>query len=307
MTLQVHSSCRFSLEPTEVVRRRNRPDALDKYVSQLRERIAEQKRPAAFQESSDVLGVVCSFLPYDVLKTMEEMSCNWRRGSLHGQALRLREYVQQHGFGALKWERYFGEVDRIPLPLELIDILKSQCPFFPGNKVEDTHILFLLPQTVDGKPLTLNSLGELVKKPKKDSGGNPTRYPPFTGASKDKYANQTTDKLCWVLMTRGVIPESRNKSFEAQRALIPPQAKGYEIPKGLEAVAGAFLSYVATGKRLFSWTYICCQELGWQEQIKGGDRVIVGFFDARGLCVFNSGCVDPDARGVAVLRKFFGT
>jgi len=77
-------------------------------------------------------------------------------------------------FGKEKWAIYFGDVGvEPPLPPNIHEILQSPCPFFPGKKVGETHLLTLIPKTVNGKSLTLNSLGELVKSPKQ---GNKTKY-----------------------------------------------------------------------------------------------------------------------------------
>ena len=72
-----------------------------------------------------------------------------------------------------KW--YFGDIgEEPPLPPNIYEILASPCPFDPKKTVRETHILVLVPATVDGTPLTLNLLGKLVKKPK--GGGHATQY-----------------------------------------------------------------------------------------------------------------------------------
>ena len=72
--------------------------------------------------------------------------------------------VPQCAFGKEKWEEYFGDVGVEPaLPPNILEILSSPCPFWPGKKVEETHLLVLIPEKVNGKPLTLKTLGELVQ------------------------------------------------------------------------------------------------------------------------------------------------
>ena len=69
-------------------------------------------------------------------------------------------------FGAAAWKKHFGDVGvEPPLPQDIHQILSASCPFWPSKKVHETHLLVLVPQTVGGKPLTLKTLGELVKKP----------------------------------------------------------------------------------------------------------------------------------------------
>ena len=83
-------------------------------------------------------------------------------------------YVQSFAFGKKMWATYLGDVGvEPPLPPDIKAILNALCPFFHGKKVKETHLLVLIPKTVKGKPLTLKTLGELVKKPLK---GTRTQY-----------------------------------------------------------------------------------------------------------------------------------
>ena len=78
-------------------------------------------------------------------------------------------------FGKAEWEKYIGIVgEEPPLPSDIEEILNDPCPFWPNKKVHETHVLCLIPQTVNGKPLNLKSLGELVQKPLQ---GHATKYP----------------------------------------------------------------------------------------------------------------------------------
>ena len=55
-------------------------------------------------------------------------------------------------FGAQEWRQYFGEVGVAPrLPLDMVEILHSPCPFWPGKTVKDTHLLVLIPARVAGR------------------------------------------------------------------------------------------------------------------------------------------------------------
>jgi hypothetical protein len=78
-------------------------------------------------------------------------------------------------FGAPAWRQYFGEVGvEPPLPSDIDRILGSSCPFWPERGVKDTHLLILIPSTVDGKAFTLDLLGELVQNPRR--GGHSMQY-----------------------------------------------------------------------------------------------------------------------------------
>ena len=69
-------------------------------------------------------------------------------------------------FGKTDWLRYFGDVGEVPaLPEKVKAILSLPCPFWPGKKIGETHMLTLIPKQVDGKPLTLDLLEKLIGAP----------------------------------------------------------------------------------------------------------------------------------------------
>ena len=83
--------------------------------------------------------------------------------------------LKQYGcFGAAQWETYFGDIGaEPPLPPDILEILTSPCPIWSGKKIGETHLLVLIPETVNGEALTFNRLGELIKCPKQ---GHSTQY-----------------------------------------------------------------------------------------------------------------------------------
>ncbi len=203
-------------------------------------------------------------------------------------------------FGRDLWAKYFGDVGiEPPLRSEILSILQSPCPFWSGKKVQETHLLVLIPQTVNGKPLTLKSLGELVQSPKQ---GPKTEYSRLS--TGDYYADTPAEPSHWVLMTRDVIPGSLNKPYADQQKLVT-NVSSYQVPKIIEAAVCIFMEHARTGAQLYSdnpLTYTRCQEKydkDWQ--------LVVGGFGAAGLDVcyyfydvdFGGGYV-----GVGGLRKF---
>lgn len=207
-------------------------------------------------------------------------------------------------FGKKQWATYFGDIGKAaPLPKGIHKILKSPCPFWPGKKVEETHMLVLIPETVNGEPLNLKTWGELVKAPKE---GHATQYRFIWDTIINEHGNQATTKSHWMLMTNYVIEGSSNKNYTDQQILIAEFAKkteiNYEVPNVLDATIGIFMHYIRFGERLFNadndlWVYTRCQE-------KAKDRqIVVGGFSPAGLavCYF----IDRHNVGVAALRKFF--
>jgi len=210
--------------------------------------------------------------------------------------------VLEMAFGKAKWEEYIGTVGaEPPLPGNIHEILQSQCPIWPGKKVAQTHILTLVPKTVNGKALTLQTLGELVKHPKR---GNATKYRTF---SPSVHENTPVGESHWVLMARDVIPNSRNKSYSDQKRLAQTYNKNgveYEVPRLLDATVNIFMEYVRTKTRLFSdspSTYTRCQETYKNE---GKYQMVVGGFSASGLCVNGYGSSGDEDFGIALSRKF---
>ncbi|MBS0649281.1 MAG: hypothetical protein JSS10_08680 [Verrucomicrobia bacterium] len=215
--------------------------------------------------------------------------------------LSLNSTLPAIAFGKELWAKYLGDIGKEPpLPSDIQQILQSPCPFFPGKKVEETHLLTLIPKTVNGKPLSLNSLEELVKHPKQ---GEATNYSHYWDKIKEQYGSQPLPRSYWVLMTRDVIPGSRNKNYEAQKQLLKSYCQKahvpYEVPHLLETVVSIFMEYLKTGQRLYSnnpWTYTRCQE-------RISTRLLViGGFSLGGLNISDYG--DDENRGVGGLRKF---
>lgn len=220
------------------------------------------------------------------------------------EAFLLRSIYPHRIFGKKEWTTYFGDVGaEPPLPKEIHSIFQSPCPFWGGKKVIETHMMVLLPKTVAKKSFTLNSLGELVKDPKK---GTATSYAYFHGEIRTRLGECIVKESQWVLMTRDVLPGSREKSFIQQKNLVAaantPQCR-YSAPTLIEAVTSIFMTYFRTGKRLFSeddpaiegdlMTYTRCQE-----QIP----VTVGLFDSIGIYI-KSGFIDDPYDGIAAVRR----
>jgi hypothetical protein len=212
-------------------------------------------------------------------------------------------------FGEKEWRQYFGEVGVEPsLPSNIGDILSSTCPFWPGKSVKDTHLLVLIPATVDGKPFSLNLLGELIQHPR--GGGHSTQNRNYDSDLKQQFGNQWPVSSYWVLMTRDVLEGSRNETYASQQALVAHHTSRtglpYELPGALEAVTAILSHYVHRGERLYSdspWTYTRCRELvEWD----GVDYpIIVGGFSSWGLDVGHDDDGDDFYDfGVAGLRRF---
>ncbi len=213
-------------------------------------------------------------------------------------------------FGEAEWKHYFGDVGSAPpLPSDIATILDSTCPFWPNNKVRDTHLLVLIPATVRGVPFTLNLLGALVKYPR--HGGYKTDYSykerakAQIGAASPPLGAASPPRSYWVLMTRYVLPDSRTKTYEAQKVMVAAHAGRvglpYELPHALEAATAILMHHVHEGERLFGdrpCTLTRCQEV-----VNGLPVIVGGFCSEEGLVVSSSDG-SSSSIGVSCLRKF---
>jgi hypothetical protein len=210
----------------------------------------------------------------------------------------INTFSHEKAFGPKEWFIHFGtHLSNVPrLPTNITEILNSPCPFWPSKKVHETHLLVLVPQAVNGQPLTLKTLEELVKKP---LTGSATQFRSF---NLGKYTDPTAPPSHWVLLTRDVIEGSRDRSYQDQQIFLSQKGHGvYAVPTILDAIACIFMEYVRSGTRLYSdspYTWTRCQgkhNADWQ--------LGVGGFALGGLSLSCIG-VDDERFGVGGFRQF---
>jgi hypothetical protein len=204
-------------------------------------------------------------------------------------------------FGKAKWATHFGDIGvEPPLPSNINQILQGPCPIWPGKIVQETHILVLIPATVNGQPFTLKSLRELIQHPLTGPVGE------YSYLDLGEYQDAAVGQSYWVLMSRDVLEGSRNQGFQTQfaqvKALAESSSMAYDAPKVLEAATCILMHHVSTGQKLFAdrpYTYTRCQEF-----YKDGWKLIVGGFTHVGLFISIDGHVsDVLALGIAACRK----
>ena len=211
-------------------------------------------------------------------------------------------------FGKTDWAKYFGDIGvEPPLPKNIEEILNEPCYFWPNKKVKETHLLVLIPYKVNGKPFTLNYLGELAQKPK---SGYATTYAFYSSCVKEVVGDKSYPSH-WVLMTRYVIPDSKCNGKSSGCNMIVNHIKKtglpYELPHELDAAACILMNYVKTGERLYNddpWTYTYSKDVD-----KYGDPLAVGGFSSSGLHIYDGigsgrGCPSSTYDGVAMVRVF---
>lgn len=181
---------------------------------------------------------------------------------------KLRKEFSQVFFGKAEWEIYFGSIGiEPPLPEDILEILKSPCPYWKEKKVEETHILVLIPQTINGKSLTLNTIKKITKSPQ--GGGHRPRYcNSYDRFVESEFGDEPISSSYWILMTKKLLPNSRimikhreNRSFFYESSDIHEKKyserqaflkKPYVAPHALEVVTAILMHYTKNGEELYN-------------------------------------------------------
>ena len=214
--------------------------------------------------------------------------------------------------GAASWKVGFGvDVGVVPpIPKEVTQsLLESPCPLHPGQRIKDTHILMLVPKTVNGEAYTALKLDDLCASRK--GSGDRLIYDKEEWATAWKstsWANAPQAQSEWVLLPKSdpdpnVSPEKhfRRKDITAQQKVHEAHYSEYREVKALEVLTMALLNDVVNGEPriLDGWNYLRCIEPN-----ASGGRVCVGYFDSVGLEVNDdNGGRDMYGIGCALARK----
>jgi len=239
--------------------------------------------------------------------------CRKWAGIEKDSALR-RQMVRNFAFGVRDWEEFYGEVgEEPPISGEMYEALQGRCPFSPAShpcfpdaapiwrellsslpvcKVGQTHVLTLIPETVNEKPLTLNSLREMIKHPKQGPRADYNNYA-IAVAVGEELGDKPTPQSHWVFMTKRVCQEwqdmfkSDRHTLEGSFAKVGSSAKkiSLELPSALDTAVSVLMQYMKTRKRLFitesrqdkGGSTRCQDKRGNQEHVVVGD-----FFESEG-------------------------
>jgi hypothetical protein len=257
-----------------------------------------------------LLGCPISKLPDEVLvKILEGVDSSTLGNALRTSkafnraAMKVIDEALSKPFDANQWKKFMGADIGIepPLPANIGDILSEACPFSTdGKTVAETHLLMLIPETINGKPLNINTLEKLFKKNFPTVGDDDTGYKFIWYEIQADAVDH--GKSSWVLMTRDVIEGSRGKTFAEQQALLAEKGHNlYEVPPILDATACILLEYARSlgQTRLYGdrpLTFTRCQENIYDFQL------VVGNFVPDGLSL-SFHVYDIDSLGVAAMRK----
>jgi len=137
----------------------------------------------------------------------------------------INNKVNSSPFDSEAWKINFGDVGEAPpLPENIEEILNSPCPFNPDKKIKDTHMLTLIPATIDGDPFSLNKLKQLLENPKKINKSELSIANIY-----NEIGDKKIKKSYWILITKDNIasPIIRNEIIPQNIVVNPifPQKK----------------------------------------------------------------------------------
>ena len=201
-----------------------------------------------------------------------------------------RELLGKNFLGAEAWRKQGIDVGAEPaLPATITEeLLNSECPLHPGEKIKDTHLLVLVPKTVNGEPYTALKLDELCATRK--GSGDSLIYDGFRSWKEQPWASQPQVQSEWVLIPKSdPDPEKvsadkhfRSKDIAAQLKVHETYYPEYREVKTVELMTAVLLNDLVNGdpRMLDRWYYLRCVEPN-----ASGGRVCVGNFFASGLRV----------------------
>lgn len=256
----------------------------------------QNQNPSKLEKAPDLLQKICEYVPSNALNTASKINKKWEKEAISVKTKLLQEYVEKNAFGAMKWELYFGSVEKHPLNLKMWDILHENDPIEPKKLVKDTSILFFFPKKVNNQPLTLNSFQKMIQNQRKNSGGYEVQYGYTNKHVMERVGDAANPTSCWILMRKDVIPISRGEPFNVQSNM-----SGL-VPTTLEATVGILTHYINAGEKTFTntprITFTRCEEV-----TKKGRHIVVGGFDAHGLTIDDTDR-DSEIFGITELQKF---
>jgi MoxR-like ATPase len=216
----------------------------------------------------------------------------------------VKKELGKNFLGPEEWKAQGIDVGDVPpIPTSITKkLLESECPLHPGEKIKDTHLLVLVPKTVNGDPYTALKLDELCAE--RNGSGDTLIYDRADWATSWKsqgWASAPQSRSEWVLIPKSDPDPSkvsadkhfRSKNISAQQEVHETHYPEYREVKALEVMTMVLL-YDLTNKERLLPDYLRCEEPN-----ASGGRVCVGSFDASGLRVVG----DDDGRDIAAVGR----
>ena len=180
---------------------------------------------------------------------------------------KIKDIMGENFFGPEEWANIFPELsisDTPLLPSKIEQIVNEDDPFESGEKVADTHVLFLLPKQAGREDITI------MRWKKGLISNNNSSHPDgkFWAIDYNEKANwfdnesfaNTSSKTEWVLMLKSTLPNTESKNYDEQDGELA-KYPNYTTGKINEVTTGTILHYLNTGESLFT------KESGWCKDI----------------------------------------
>ena len=216
----------------------------------------------------------------------------------------LRPILGKNLLGAEEWRALGMEVgEPPPIPLSVTEeLLNSKCPLHPRKKIKDTHLLVLVPGTVNGEPFTALELDELCIMARRrvrhgeiahDDGvfewpwwDKPWAFAPHTESEwvLIPKSDPDPDKVPWE-------KHFRDKNRAGQQEVRANHYPEYREAKPLELMTAVLLYRLTHGRRLLRDFTLRCYE-----PTDPVNYIHVGPWDCQGPPGEGGLIVDTDAR-----------
>lgn len=178
----------------------------------------------------------------------------WEIGEELGIEQAGRSSIPKQALGVAAWE-HLGDIgEEPPIPPSYLAFLNEPAP--PalgleefGSTIGETHILVLIPATLNGEPLTLDRFNAFLKS------HDAPKMPSWCSLS----GPMATRRSYWALISKGCIKDSNNKTFSQQCELIRQLGNNYQVPSLIEMVFGMYLQHRAHKDNLYVSTRTRCK------------------------------------------------
>jgi hypothetical protein len=244
--------------------------------------ITHQKGTVDVSRASDLGSTQITFGTAGIVNWSQELS----------NRPQVRQLLGKNFLGSDAWMSQGIKVgSEPPIPSSITKaLLDSPCPLHPGKLIKETHILVLVPKTVNGEAYTALKLDELCATRK--GSGDKFIYDGADWATAWKsqsWATLPQSQSEWVLLPKSdpdpeVSPDKdfRLKDIAAQQKVHEKHYPEYREVPTLEVMTMALLNDLVNGEPriLDGANYLRCIE----ENASGG-RVCVGYFNANGFKV----------------------
>ncbi len=156
--------------------------------------------------------------------------------------------LPEQALGAAAWA-HLGDVgEEPPLPENMEAILAEPCPAALGlerfgTTIGETHILVLIPATLNGEKLTLERFKTLLDS---KNGLKITEWYPKGNENNHAAASY------WALISKGCIQDSKNQTHAQQKQMVAQLGDRYRLPKVIEMAFGLYLQEVTHHDSLYA-------------------------------------------------------